>query len=272
MIRIWRRRRLDVFHIKASDSLMKGKILMNSHPQGFQVMGKGVFKWILSTHTNNSIATSRKLLFLSSLMIMMIIVLLIGLHFCPEKINQVNLYLNPITNVLPLLSLIFAVLALIVAVFSYRSSNLRPHLNLRIAPLQQTGTEVQLSVDSNNCVNLCRPLNEWELALINDGEASAKYPTVVMRFELPSHEGKYFGENEFGGWKATAHAHGRGYYEFQWIPDSSVVIYPGFSIKLPTLYFQGKHFENDFVAVFSFVSDGAPISTIRLPVKVNKPV
>jgi hypothetical protein len=159
--------------------------------------------------------------------------------------------------------------ALLVAVLSYKNSLLRPRLTLRIIPLQQETQEVQLSVDKTYRVPLTRPRNEWAISLGNDGKAAAKYPMVRMIFEFTSHDRPYFNKDAFAGWEAVLHAHGRGYYGFQWTPNDSVIVYPGFGIALPTIYFSGKYFKSDFVVKFIYVADGVSISTLQVPVKLN---
>lgn len=95
---------------------------------------------------------------------------------------------------------------------------------------------MKLRVDSNGVVLASRPLNEWSLILSNDGEASAKYMITRIMFEFGSHSGRFFKKDAFQGWKAVSHAHGRGYYGFQWSPVDSAILYPGFSMSLPKLY------------------------------------
>ncbi len=197
-------------------------------------------------------------------------VLAVTLSFIfPAEIGQLDNKLKPLSNIVPVMSLLFAIGAMFIAFMSYKSSILRPHLNLRFAPLQQTGTEVHLSIDKQGLVTGGRPLTEWEMWLENDGESSAKYPMVRIFFIFINHEGKYFAEKSFPGWSAVSHAYGKGYCGFQWSCDKEI-LYPGFSVKLPTMYMLGKYFEGDFSVEISYVADGAPKTTISIPVKVSR--
>jgi hypothetical protein len=171
---------------------------------------------------------------------------------------------------MPFLGVTLSILAIVVALLSFKNSILRPRLKLQVDPLQQISSQAILSVDSNNRVSGGRPLNEWPLTLVNKGKASARYPMVQMTFELASHEGRYFKKNDFPGWKAISQAHGRGYYQFQWNGDNSVILYPGFPVSLPTLHFLGKSFESDFVVVFDFIADGIPRTTLRISVQIHR--
>lgn len=223
-----------------------------------------MFKSISSDSIKTSNNAPNRLLVISLLMVLV----LIGMLFFPDHFGQIDTYLKPFANILQFCSLLFALIALFVAILSYKSSVLRPHLTLQVTPLQQVEDQVKLHVDSNNRVTLGRPLNEWAITLRNDGEASAKFPMVRMVFELPNHAMPYFKENDFSGWKAILHVYSMGYYGFQWSPDSSVIIYPGFSISLPSLSFSNKRFQSDFSVTFTFVADGVRSNTLRIPVKI----
>lgn len=225
---------------------------------------RGPFKTFWAVGGNTFITTPNMLLGLAALAVLAVI----SVITFAEQFVVLDNYLKPYSNVLTFFSLIFAFLALAVATFAYKSSVLRPLLTLQVTPLQQTTPDIRLFVDENSEVTIGRPLNIWSIHLANEGEASAKYPMVRMEFDLGSHQGKYFGEKDFIEWMPVLHAHGRGYYGFQWIPSESTIIYPGFSILLPKVYFSGNRFENDFHVTFTFVADGVPSTSLRLPVRV----
>lgn len=179
-----------------------------------------------------------------------------------------GLYYNKFQNYssfIPVYGIITSSIAAFIAVLAYKKNSLRPNLHLRIHPYQQTDEIATLAVNSSNEVIPCRPHNEWSVILWNHGEASGKYPMVMMEFR-----GAAFKEIAFKGWKAVKHAHGRGYYIFQWVPDNLKVIYPGFSMQLPTLYFSKHRIENDFEVEFKCVADGTKSKSLTIPVRVNK--
>lgn len=241
-------------------------ILKLFYPQLCERMKKrGPFFSFWSVQRTAIYSAPNLLLVLSGVVILVLDILLVF----PEPFVQLDSYLKPFTNLLPFLSLMLACLTLIVAVFAYKSSVLRPLLTLQVTPLQQSSQEVSLPVDSDNAILPVRPLTQWSIRLGNEGEASAKYPMVRMNFEFHNYDGRYLKEDAFTGWQAISHAHTRGYYGFQWSSEN-IIIYPGFSVSLPTLSFYGKHFYGDFAVVFTYVADGVPATTLRIPVKVVK--
>lgn len=229
-------------------------------------MRKFTFKSVFSVGKNTTDSISTIIVVLSIL----IVAITLGVLIFPEQYSRINKGLESFTNILSLLNFAFAWLALLIAIFAYKSSVLRPRLSLRVIPLQQVEDQVKLRVDLDGNVSAGRPLNEWSLILSNDGEASAKYPMVRMMFKFDLDNGKYFGKDAFQGWKAVSHAHGRGYYGFQWTPEDSAILYPGFSMSLPKLYFWGKCFESDFTVTFTFIADGVRSTTLRIPVQIER--
>lgn len=197
------------------------------------------------------------------------IVVVISIVVFPECFFQSDIYLKSLSNLVSFLSLLFACLAFIVGAMAYKNSILRPKLTLQIIPYLLEDNEVKLHVDENGYVLPVRPNNEWSVILKNIGEVSAQYPMVRMRFTLNG--GKYFSENSFQGWEAVSHAYGSGYYEFQWSQNSSSILYPGFSIKLPTIYFSGKYIEGNFSVDFTYIADRVSATNTRIPVKVEVP-
>lgn len=225
------------------------------------------FKSIISHSKNSTDAFLGNILLLISALVFIII---FSLCIIPEQYFRVDKELGLLVNTMSFLSFIFTGLALVVAIFAYKNSVLKPKLSLEVIPLQQVDTQVKICVDLDGNVSAGRPLNEWSLILSNDGEASAKYPMVKMMFKFDLDNGKYLGKDAFQGWKAVSHAHGRGYYGFQWTPEDSDILYPGFSMSLPKLYFWGNRFESDFTVTFTFIADGVRATTLRIPVSVER--
>lgn len=223
------------------------------------------FKSIISHSKNSTDAFLGNILLLISALVFIII---LGFCIIPEQYFRIDKELGSLVNTMSFLSFIFTGLALVVAIFAYNKSVLKPKLTLEVIPLQQVDTQVKVRVDADNII-LGRPLNEWSLVLHNGGEISAKYPMVRMKFEFDAFRRGYFREDAFQKWEAISHAHGNGYYEFQWSPDITTILYPGFSIKLPKVYFGGNRFEKDFVVSFTYVADGVEATTVRIPVNVE---
>lgn len=224
------------------------------------------FKSIISHSKNSTDAFLGNILLLISALVFIII---LGFCIIPEQYFRIDKELGALANTMSFLSLVFTGLALVVAIFAYNNSVLKPKLSLEVIPLQQVDDQVKLCVNAENIVS-GRPLNEWSLVLHNGGEISAKYPMVRMTFEFDVFRMGYFSEDAFPNWTAISHAHGNGYYGFQWSPDITTILYPGFSIKLPKVYFGGKRFEKDFVVSFTYVADGVEATTLRIPVNVKR--
>ncbi|MDB5083583.1 MAG: hypothetical protein JWN30_469 [Bacilli bacterium] len=111
---------------------------------------------------------------------------------------------------------------------------------------------------------MTRPVSSWKIWSENTGKVSAKYPVVEILF----HE-TFFSEHAFPGWKATHHANAPGWYGFQWSPDHSQVVHPGFPIELPTMDFSKKVVGKNMAIVVTTVADGVGRKTIKIPVKFD---
>lgn len=194
----------------------------------------------------------------------MVLLFLLWLVNFPEYFSDLNDRLKMINNLFSVVGLLFSTIAMLIAIKSFEKSSLRPSLRIQVTPYLQSENSVILVVDSNKKVTFGRPHNEWSILLWNHGKASGKYPMVMMEFKGPA-----FREDAFSGWKAVKHAHGRGYYAFQWIPGELTVVYPGFSIQLPMLYFGNHRIENDFEVEFKCVADGAKCKSLIIPVQVK---
>lgn len=185
------------------------------------------------------------------------IAVIIGMLFFQNNLISYDKYLLGFYNIFAFITLLFTVIAALIASLAYKNSLLRPNLKLEIYQYDSHGKENLLPVNQNtNKVLLSRPRTEWFLTMYNTGKVSAKYPVVQVIFK-----GQYFGQDSFAGWEQVLHAHGSGYYGFQWNPKDTI-IYPGLPVKLPTLYFSGKQIraEKGFDMIFKYAADGCSLT------------
>jgi hypothetical protein len=174
--------------------------------------------------------------------------------------------LEPATNIVDFMSMIFSLFALVIASLAFLSSILRPKLKLDIIPYDNDSNDLALAINKDTRkVTITRPLSEWVLLLDNLGNASARYAAVQINFF-----GAYFPSDAFPGWKATKHAHAFGWYGFQWSAGDSEIIYPKVPINLPTMYFSNLYInENKLDVEIILVADGFNKKTLKFPVKLE---
>jgi len=162
--------------------------------------------------------------------------------------------------------MLFAALALLIAILAYRSASLNPVLKLKLFAWMSNENGPALFLDKKtNIVSDCRPLTEWYFIIDNIGKVSAKYPVVQIDFD-----GAYFKEDDFPGWKAIHHANALGWFGFQWSPVENEIVYPGIPMLLPTMYFSGKYIDNIPLNItIIIVADRFEKKILKFPVKIE---
>lgn len=185
-----------------------------------------------------------------------------------KPIKNLNTHMNNISGLLAFSAVLFAALAFIIAVFAYRASVLRPNLKLVIIPELGKPDELVLAVTKKDkMVDITRPKTSWRIWLRNDGDASARYPVVEMKFV-----GLGFEEsNAESPWKTVHHLHGLGYWAgIQWSASSDLVVHPGFPVELPRINFSGRYIHSDKVSVeITVAADGFPAQTTKESIRIE---
>jgi len=201
------------------------------------------------------------------LIISIIVIILCGaILIFPSIFKSINEYLSGIADFIAYLGMLFAAIALLIAVLAYKSANLNPNLKLNLYAWMNDKDGPALLLDKKtNIVSECRPLTEWYFILDNIGKVSAKYPVVQLDFS-----GAYFKEDDFPGWKAIHHANALGWFGFQWYPAENEIVYPGISMQLPTMYFSGKQIDEIPLEIIVVIAaDRFKKKTLKFPVKIE---
>lgn len=136
-------------------------------------------------------------------------------------------------------ALIMATVAAVLALLAYRSASRRPKLRLEIRTWLARRPGPFLAYEQNEYghyfVGGTRPFTEWDIILHNDGTAPARFPVIFLTFY-----GLHMTSDKFDShWRPVLHANGLGWYAFEWIGGSDVIVYPGLPLKLPRVYLRG---------------------------------
>jgi hypothetical protein len=195
-----------------------------------------------------------------------ILILCFALPTFAIYILPIDRFLGYFANIVSYFGLVFSAVALLIAALAFRVGVLRPKLRLEIHPWQGEVNKLCLQVNKKTgAIEGSRPNHEWYIYLINDGNATARYPVVEIIFN-----GFFFGGDSLESWEPTHHANAFGWYGFRWPPGHKEVVHPGLPIKLPTMSLHSAHFEdNDNPSIqVSIVSDGFDKITYGVPIEL----
>ena len=128
-------------------------------------------------------------------------------------------------------AMVFSATALWVSALAYKSAVQRPRLELKVRTLGGD-KKLVIPVHPNTGKILNRHnLATWRFFLHNNGDATARYPVVKIQFV-----GAGFSTTQ-DGWNATEFSEEAGWYEFQSVLKTDLVIHPNFPIELPRMNF-----------------------------------
>ena len=172
------------------------------------------------------------------IILFLLLVVTFVILFFSENLSSQNKKFADVSNIISIVSLLFSILAGLIALLAYKYSIRKPNLNVRVGQYLGKDKEFKMPVvrDKNGhlVISICRPLTEMFITIENNGNSSARYPVIFIEFD-----NMFFGKGAFPGWDEVLHAHGLGYHGYKWSPEDSI-IYSGIPIKAPTLYFAGK--------------------------------
>ncbi|MFC4802599.1 hypothetical protein ACFPA1_25135 [Neobacillus sp. GCM10023253] len=196
-------------------------------------------------------------------MILAIITIVIFVN--PVLFITFNQNLNTTNNIISYLTLLFTLLALIIASFAFIVATKEPKLSLSILPWAAENPGPALAVSrSSKKVTITRPFSSWQLFLHNNGEVAARYPVVEIKFK-----NVFFGNNAFEGWRQVHHANALGWYAYQWTPEDKMIVHPHFPIELPTMNFSDYNFEVEKPEIeITIVADGFRRKTTTQKIKI----
>jgi hypothetical protein len=196
--------------------------------------------------------------------------------------------MSSINNYSGFIGCIIALIALIIAIQSYRISTLKADLTLYYqvylseeymkgiwfendkGKLKLECQEVKKGAKTTEyrTVEPCRPNAEVEFIIENKGKVAAKNPVLNFFFVGMDYPYEIIRENDY--WKGTIHNHGIGTWsEIRWQPIDNTVIHPGLPVRFREFCFSGADISVNGAYIDVLLSaDNFVAKSFKIPVEV----
>lgn len=195
-------------------------------------------------------------------------------------LKKLNRKLDKFNNILNLIGIFTAIIALFISMQAFRISNEKADLflvyqvydvdkydNFYENEKGQLKLKNGVGFDGNkDTVTMTRPGGEINMSLENRGNVAAKNPVINFRFINM----EYANLKSDSEWKGITHNQGIGtWQEIRWQPSDNAVIHPGIPITFKKFAFNNsKVYEDAYIEVI-ISADNAKTRSFKIPVEIS---